>query len=76
MTHYLKTLKEYFEAIEDGSKPFEVRYNDRGFRTGDTLVLKEWDGWEYTGKDLTKTVTYVLDNPHYCKEGFVILGIK
>lgn len=43
MTHELKTWPEFFEAIQSGKKKFEVRKNDRDFKTGDTLLLKEYD---------------------------------
>ena len=39
-THELKTLPVSFEAIWDGRKLFDVRQNDRGFATGDLLVLR------------------------------------
>jgi ASC-1-like (ASCH) protein len=76
MKHYLKTLTEYFNAVESGIKTFEVRRNDRGFKVGDTLILQDWDGWERTGRELIKKVTYVLDDSQYCKDGYVVLGIK
>ena len=41
MTHALKTLPEYFAAVKDGSKPFEVRKNDRDFKKGDKVLLQE-----------------------------------
>lgn len=40
--HVLKVKPPYFDALLDRSKTFEVRKNDRGFQTGDTLLL-----WEY-----------------------------
>lgn len=43
MKHELKTWPVYFEALWSGRKRFEVRKNDRGFKTGDRLVLKECD---------------------------------
>jgi hypothetical protein len=73
--HYLKTLKEYYSAVEDGSKPFEVRFNDRDFKVGDRLILEEIDGVGYTGRALVRTITYVLDTPDFCKVGYVVLGI-
>jgi hypothetical protein len=60
--HDLKTWPEYFQAIEDGSKTFEIRIDDRGFKVGDTLLLREWDNerFIYTGRSLRRRVTYVL----------------
>jgi len=41
--HDLKTWPQYFARLVDGSKTFEVRKDDRGYQTGDTLVLREFD---------------------------------
>lgn len=38
-THRLKTIGRFWDAVESGEKTFEVRKNDRGFQTGDTLEL-------------------------------------
>ncbi|WP_209860468.1 DUF3850 domain-containing protein [Paenibacillus shirakamiensis] len=65
---------QYFQAVYDGTKTFEVRKNDRSYAVGDVLVLKEWDV-EYTGSGIVKTVTYMLDNPIYVKDGYVIMGL-
>ena len=60
MEHKKKILPEYFEAIALGKKKFELRLNDFKVKEGDTLVLQEWDGTQYTGRELKKQVTYVL----------------
>lgn len=51
MIHALKTEPQFFEAVIDGSKTFEVRKNDRDFRVGDYLALNELDDTRegYTG---------------------------
>ena len=76
MIHELKIVPEYFDAIVEGRKTFEVRRRDRTYQVGDMLALNEWTGEAYTGSSCLVHVTYVLDNENYCKEGYVILGIK
>ncbi|MBR0299967.1 MAG: DUF3850 domain-containing protein [Bacteroidales bacterium] len=76
MTHELKIRPEYFEAIVKGDKTFEVRYNDRNYQLHDILVLQEHNGENYTGRIIKEEVTYLLDNPGYCKDGYVIMAIK
>ena len=74
--HYIKILPEYFKAIESGEKTFEVRFNDRNYHVHDILHLREWSDGEYTGPEMEVEVTWLLDNPDYCKEGYVIMAIK
>lgn len=74
--HYLKTLPEYFNAVKAGDKTFEVRFNDRNFQVGDTLHLEEYVNGKYTGQQLTRMITYILNTPDFCKEGFVVIGMK
>jgi hypothetical protein len=76
MIHELKTLPEYFEAAQKREKNFEVRKDDRPFEVGDFLALNEWsEDLGYTGRCMLFEITYILDNPQYCKEGYVTLGI-
>jgi hypothetical protein len=60
--HQLKSWPEFFEPVFEGRKPFELRRNDRDFQTGDHIVLREYEPREdrYTGREITKRVTYVL----------------
>lgn len=75
--HNLKTLPQYFIASKHGLKPFEVRKNDRDFKIGDILHLQEFTPPNtYSGREITRIVTYVLDDSKYCKDGYVILGVK
>lgn len=76
--HELKVWPEYFKPLWEGTKTFEVRRNDRNFQVGDMLVLLEWDAIsdEWTGSGVCKRVTYILDEPTFVKEGYIIMGLS
>jgi hypothetical protein len=77
MTHELKCWPEYFGAILSGEKTFEIRKNDRGFKVGDELWLREFgeggagQGFVYTGRETRRTVSYVLDGEGHIGFGLV-----
>ena len=71
----LKILPEYFNAIKSGQKTFEIRFNNRNYRPGDVLLLKEWNGI-FSGKEIFVRITYIIDNFDGIKPGFVIMSIK
>ncbi len=77
MIHELKTWPEYFHPVRIGLKRFEVRKNDRNFKVGDVLILKEYSpNSGYTGEQLRVWVTFKMKgsqfgiDPDYC-----VLGI-
>lgn len=71
--HDLKIRPEYFGAVLDGSKRFEIRKNDRNFQVGDTIALREWDD-DYTGRGWSGRITYVTD--YMQRPGHVVFGIE
>lgn len=78
-THHVKCWPEYFRAVVDGRKTFEVRFNDRNYQVGDTLVLEEWrpSTRRYTGRRWQGTITYVMAGGAWgLAEGWVVLGIR
>lgn len=76
MIHALKTEKSFYEAVREGRKRFEVRFNDRGYKVGDHLALNEYDAEknEYTGRTMLVKITYILDDERFCKKDFVVIG--
>jgi hypothetical protein len=84
-THDLKTWPEFFAALIDGTKPFELRKNDRDYHVGDVLRLREWDPATkaYSGRETGRRVTYMLDHRPGAgcaadlglAEGYAVLGI-
>ena len=76
--HELKCWCEYFEAMLDGIKGFELRKDDRGFEVGDELWLREWSpiSGDYSGREMRRRVTYVLRGGSFGLEpGFCILSV-
>lgn len=59
--HNLKILPQYFEAVINGCKNFEIRKNDRFFKLNDILFLKEYNPIEkkYTGCTAKCKVIYI-----------------
>lgn len=78
-THEIKCWPAYFHALADGRKTFELRRDDRDYRAGDTLHVREWcpTAADYTGRALTFGVSYVLrKHPEFGLEGgFAILSL-
>lgn len=74
--HNLKIKPQYFKDVVSGIKTFEVRKNDRNFKVGDLMVLETYDNEKFIGGFVNTEITYILDDPKYCKKGYVILGFK
>lgn len=76
--HELKVWPQYFNALINDIKKFEVRRNDRDFKQGDYLRLREWnpDTKEYTGAEVTRHVGFILQGGQFgIEEGFCVMGI-
>lgn len=75
--HELKILPEYFEAVKDGRKTWEIRKDDRGYKDGDILFLREYEKGRYTGRYCFKNVTYIYrgDGTFGLSDDYVIMSI-
>ena len=74
--HELKILKQFYDAVKDGTKTFEIRLNDRNYQVRDIIqfcVIND-DGTLTRDKTLYE-ITYVLDDARYMLEGYVALSI-
>lgn len=76
ITHELKIAPEYFKKILSKEKSFELRYNDRNYKVGDILKLKEYDNGQYTGEEKSVKITYILQDFEGLKSNYTILSIK
>ena len=79
--HELKSWPEHFTLVRFRLKTFEIRVDDRGFKEGDILLLREWNPLTkiYTGKETLCRVTCTYGDsvpgiePGYCVLGIVVL---
>lgn len=84
-THTLKTDRDVFEESHAHHKPFEIRFNDRDYKVGDLLILKEtmYSGaaiskgapLEYTGRELKREITSIVTG-YGMSDGWVVMGVK
>ena len=84
MQHELKTDQSVFILSWTGVKPFEIRLNDRDFRSGDILILKETrysdeemksgKPLEYTGRQLTRRVDFIVSG-YGLQDGWVVMTV-
>lgn len=60
--HVLKTVQPFFDHVASGVKTFEIRENDRGFKVGDRVLLREYDPHTemYSGESILIEITYTL----------------
>jgi len=72
--HELKIWTEYFEGVVTGVKKFEYRLNDRDYRVGDILYLREYikEAEIYSGREIKVLVTYILK----VENNYVIMSIN
>lgn len=80
-THELKTLPEYFQALWDRTKTFEVRLDDRSFAVGDQLRCREFLPDKWTGhfghRAIDFEVTYKMHGGKYgLHHAWCVLGLK
>ncbi|CAI0904182.1 DUF3850 domain-containing protein [Serratia proteamaculans] len=75
--HDLKIKPSYFNFVRAGVKKAEFLLNDRDFKEGDLLKLREWleDANGYTGEFILVKVTHITDLSEW-KAGYVVLSIQ
>lgn len=81
IVHELKMWPEYFLTAIENARSIQVRKNDRDFRVGDTLKLREWDATlgpnrsKYTGSVAWRRVEYLDHTFEGMKPGYVLMRV-
>ena len=77
--HKIKLREEFCDAVLNGEKTFEIRFNDRGYQNGDHvkfISVTETGLRAYHAIDSREyEITYILSG-WGIKEGYVVFGIK
>lgn len=82
--HKLKLVQPYFNQVkyhngkvENFSKRFEIRKNDRNYQEGDLLLFLEYDSKtkEYSGDGYFTQINYILES-YLVTPDHVILGLN
>ena len=80
MEHELKIKDNFFRAVDAEKKNFELRKDDRGFKNGDILILREWSDvmGNYTGRVIRRRITYIYHGTgiYGLAKGYSILGLE
>jgi ASCH domain. len=75
--HDIKIWPEFFDAVQSGRKNFEIRKNDRDYKVGDILLLREWDKeLGYTGKAELKRVTYLVQAEFGLPDDICVMSLE
>ena len=73
--HEVKILPVYFEPVLKGTKTFEIRKNDRGYCVGDSILFREWEDGQYSGREALFDVTYLLKDFDAISKDYVVMSI-
>lgn len=83
-THRLKVFVKYADAIMNGTKTFEVRKNDRGYKVGDKIVFDVVTNKGYAVGEAARhplngevyRIDYILDDFEGLAQKYVALAIS
>lgn len=75
--HELKILPKYYMQICTGEKPYEIRKDDRGFKSGDLLLLREHTAHlGYSGNQKLFIIKNILKDFEGLASGYVAMAIS
>lgn len=79
--HELKLNREYFTEVLKGNKTAELRKDDRDYRIGDKIILKEWLPRKktFTGRVIVKKITHITWISQWVpgsEEGWAVLSMR
>ena len=77
--HRIKLSWRYADAVLTGEKPFEIRYNDRGYQKGDLVLFEVVDDCKlrvpHSLNDQVFEITYLLHG-YGLEKDWCVFGIR
>jgi len=73
MTHIIKIHPMHLKDHYHNNKNFEIRRDDRNYKTGDRIEMREYFKDSYSGVTLTKKIAFISDYEQ--RNNFVVLGL-
>lgn len=77
-TFSLKCANYIFPHIASCGKTFEFRLNDRDFKVGGILIIRDYDHdkGEYSGRIAVRRITYILYSGFGIPDGYCVMSIE
>jgi len=74
--HNIKCITPFFEDVLSGHKTFEIRKDDRNYKTGDHVRLEHYFPLSrlYNGEHIEIIITYLIRGTVCLKEGYCAFG--
>lgn len=78
LEHRVKIWPEYYDDIESGAKPVDLRIDDRGYQAGHFITFQEYNPrlMSYTNRETTKKIKHVMKPMELGAEIRTLLGIN
>ena len=77
--HYIKLQKEFVDPVWSGKKKFEIRFNDRGYQSGDRIrfipIDENGKELDHPIRDYDYLITYLLSG-WGLEAGYVAFAIE
>lgn len=76
--HVLKSHQKQYTRLMEGKVPVQLRLNDRDYKAGDRILLREWipnedgNGGVFTGNELEREIIHVSDDIPGLMPGYVL----
>lgn len=74
--HHIKLCQPYYDAVKNGEKRFELRFNDRNYQNADILAMHLYDGENMSDEAIQFQITSILKDYPGLEENYVIMSLS